>query len=132
MPATLRLAYREFVGSERALARQAAAYADLHLGFTLEAHPFALADLYHDMVVRGSARTDRYDLWLAVTDWLPEIMRDGLLLPLDDFLAASPPLDWPHGWPDSLRRLQTDAQGRVYGLPYHDGPEVLMYRADLF
>ena len=28
--------------------------------------------------------------------------------------------------------MQRDAKGSVYGLPYHDGPEIFHYRTDLF
>lgn len=128
----LRLAYREFVGFERALARQAAAYAERHPGFALAPRAFDVPALHREMVEEEGAGSGRYDLFLAVTDWLPELMRRGLLLPLSRYLDADPPDDWPDGWSTSMRGLQTDRDGRVYGLPYHDGPEVLMYRTDLF
>src|SRR5579859_7220967 len=128
----MRLAYREFVGFQRALDRQAAAYAMVPPGFTLDAQAFDVPGLYDEVVTRGGSRSDRYDLCLVVTDWLPELMRAGLLLPLNDYLNADPPAGWPAGWSESMRLLQTDSHGRIYGLAYHDGPEVLMYRTDLF
>src|SRR5439155_25466408 len=88
--------------------------------------------LYHTMVSERGTLSGRYDLFLAVTGWLPSLMRDGLVLCLDEYLRHSPPPDWPDGWPATLRALQQDRQGRVFGVPYHDGPEVFMYRTDLF
>ena len=74
-----------------------------------------------------------YDLMLALTDWLPDLMQRGGLRPIDDFLAADP----PEGWPSWLERLGVglaaqQLQASVFGMPYHDGPEILHYRTDLF
>lgn len=129
---TLNLVYRVFDGFDRAFARQADAYAAAHPGFVLDRESLPVPPLYARMVTEGGCRSGRYDLFLAITDWLPELMRDGLVAPLDDFLAADPPPDWPDGWPDSLLRLQRSEDGRVWALPYHNGPEVFMYRTDLF
>lgn len=130
--AHLNLVYRQFEGFERAFNRQAATYRahDPAFDLTLEAHD--VPPLYQKMIADRGCLTADHDLFLAVTDWLPELMRDGLVQPLDEYLAESPPPDWPAGWPESLLRLQRDGDGRVWGLPYHDGPEVLLYRADLF
>src|SRR5690606_31597922 len=42
-----------------------------------------------------------------------------------------PPEDYPQGWPYSLLELQRCGE-RILGLPFHDGPECLIYRKDLF
>lgn len=128
----LRLIYRRFDGFERAFGEQAAALQERVPGFELRLEALDVPPLYRRMVAERGCLGDGNDLFLAVTDWLPELMRDGLVAPLDDFLAQAPPVDWPQGWPPSLLGLQRDAEGRVWGLPYHDGPEVLMYRGDLF
>jgi multiple sugar transport system substrate-binding protein len=69
---------------------------------------------------------------LVLTDWLPELIKRGGLLQLNELLAADPPADWPHGWSESMLALQRDAAGGIYGIPYHDGPEIFHYRTDLF
>ena len=51
---------------------------------------------------------------------------------MSGFIEAGPPADWSDGWPHSLLELQRDDDGELYGLPYHDGPEMLIYRRDLF
>lgn len=128
----LNLIYRKFDGFQRAFAEQAAAFREIEPGFGLRLEAQDVPPLYRRMVAERGCLGDGYDLFLAVTDWLPELVRDELVTPLDDFLAESPPPDWPQGWPASLLGLQRDRQGRVWGMPYHDGPEVLMYRGDLF
>ena len=133
MPGTsLNLIYRVFDGFERALTAQAEAYRVDHPGFELRLESLDVPPLYERMIAHRGCLSGEYDLFLAVTDWFPELMRDGLVLPLDERLEADPPPGWPNAWPASLRGLQQDAEGRVYGLPYHDGPEVFMYRTDLF
>jgi multiple sugar transport system substrate-binding protein len=129
---TLRIKYRSFDGFERALAEQTAHFAALHPGVGFELSHAGPEELYAEMIERGGAQRGEYDLMLALTDWLPDLMRRGGLLPLDDRLASAPPADWPHGWSESVLGLQRDAQGRVYALPYHDGPEIFHYRTDLF
>jgi multiple sugar transport system substrate-binding protein len=39
--------------------------------------------------------------------------------------------DWPEGWPRSLREPLRQ-RGEFYCIPWHDGPECLIYRRDLF
>src|SRR5262249_40977394 len=43
----------------------------------------------------------------------------------------TPPEGYPQAWSDSLLRLQR-FEDRLLGLPYHDGPQCLIYRKDLF
>ncbi len=129
---TLRLISREFVGFERAFARQLADYRREHPDFEMDFEYLDVPRLFETMVDQRGALGDTQDLFLAVTDWLPQLMRDGLVLCLDDYLKADPPPDWPGGWPVTLRGLQQDVGGRTFGIPYHDGPEVFMYRTDLF
>lgn len=128
----IELIYREFVGFERALTRQLQAYREYHPEFNVQFEAHDVPELYDKMIAQGGALSGQYDLFLAVTDWLPELMRGGLITCLDDYLREDPPPDWPHGWTESVRSLQRDTAGRTYGIAYHDGPEVFMYRTDLF
>jgi multiple sugar transport system substrate-binding protein len=45
-------------------------------------------------------------------------------------MAAAPVADVPGGWSPSLTTMQRFAGG-FWGMPYHDGPECLVYRRDL-
>ena len=126
----LRLIYRIFDGFDRSFGEQVAAFRQARPEVTFELEALDVPPLHAGMIAGGGCRRGDYDLFLAVTDWLPELMRDGHLRPLDSFLAADPPPDWPDGWPATLRDLQTGPDGTIYGLPYHDGPEVFTLRAD--
>src|SRR5690606_1654692 len=53
------------------------------------------------------------------------------LFALDDFVQTAPPEDYPNIWSNSLTGLQ-NFNGNLYGLPFHDGPECLVLRKDLF
>lgn len=128
----LRLIYREFAGFDETFRRQGEAFAKSHPGFALHRTSLEVTALYDAMVTDRGCLTGDHDLFLCVTDWLPEAIRDRLVLPLDRFLAADPPPNWPDGWPSSLVDPLRNAAGTLWAIPYHDGPEVLMYRADLF
>ena len=128
----LRLISREFDAFAQAFTRHAEAFTAENPGVEIEREYLEIHAHYDKMVAGGGALTDEYDLFLCVTDWMPEAMAKGLLTPIDSFLAADPPPDYPHGWSPSMIGGQTDPEGRVYGLPFHDGPEMLLYRADLF
>ncbi len=129
---TLRIKYRTFDGFERALSAQAAHFTEQHPDMQFELSHAGPEELYTEMVEQSGASSGRYDLMLALTDWLPDLMRRGGLRPIDDYLAADPPEGWPGGWSASVLGLQRDAQGTTYALPYHDGPEIFHYRTDLF
>ena len=68
----------------------------------------------------------------AITDFMPEFIGGGYLEPLDSLIENDPPEGWPDDFPDSLLRYQKDADGKIYGLPWWDGPVMFYYRKDLF
>jgi len=119
---------REFVGFERALARQAAAFD----GPDLEVRMLDVASLERRVTKGDLASSGEADILLVNTDWLASCIADGLLVPLDDYLKEDPPPGWPDAWSPALLGAQSDAAGHVYGLPYHDGPVLLLYRTDLY
>lgn len=128
----LRLAYREFAGFENAFARQLESFTSSHPDIEVELVAYDVPDLYAELVEGTGCESGAWDLFLCNTDWLPALMSDGKLRALDPSLATSPPADWPDGWSPSLRGLQTNGDGTTYGLPYHDGPEMFIFRGDLF
>lgn len=128
---TLRVMYRSFDGFERALLAQAAAFAKLNPDVNFEFDHRDPETLHRIMVAENGVHSGDWDLMLTLTDWLPELMRDRGLLRLDPMLEVDPPEDWPHGWSDAMLKLQRDGHG-VYALPYHDGPDVMHHRTDLF
>jgi len=93
---------------------------------------FDVPALHAAMVDGDGCASGDWDLFLCVTDWLPSLVARDTLRELDPYLEQSPPPDWPRGWSESLLRQAADDRGRFHGIPYHDGPQMFMYRADLF
>lgn len=129
---TLNILYRIFDGFERAFAAQADSFHQLYPDVRFTITPIEPEKLYDVMIRDRAALSTAWDVVLLLTDWLPEMMKLGGLTRLNDYLAQNPPADWQEGWSPSLLELQRDAQGGIFALPYHDGPEMFMYRADLF
>ncbi|MFB6141167.1 MAG: sugar ABC transporter substrate-binding protein [Halosimplex sp.] len=130
MTTTLRFVGRPFDGFERALDRQMESFAeDRDVEFERDHRP--LPEIHEELIEGGGLDDGTYDLFLCLSDWLPAVAERGLLDPLDDRIDAAPPEDWPEGWAESMRDL-VQWDGRTYGVPYHDGPEIFHYREDLF
>ena len=120
---------RAFDGFERSFSTQLGALADLAARHEL----VEISELEARVVGDGSAVTSgEYDVLLLITDWLPKLVADGSLLALDDAFAERAPNGWPDAWVPALRELQTGEDGRSYGVAYHDGPIMCLYRTDLY
>lgn len=128
----LNLIYREFDGFRTALLRQFAAFRETHPEVDLHLDDAGTKALYARMFTQGALKAGEFDIFMCCTDWLAEAIEDGHIRCLDDYLATDPPPDWPGGWGSRMLGLQQDDAGRTFGIPYHDGPEVFMYRTDLF
>ncbi|MCK6579501.1 MAG: extracellular solute-binding protein [Anaerolineae bacterium] len=128
----LNLLYRTFDGFERSFAAQANSFRQAHGDAELNLVAIDPEKLYEHLVTERRALSADWDIVLVLTDWLPELLKIGGMTRLNDRLADAPPQDWPLGWSPSLLELQRDADGGIFALPYHDGPEMFMYRADLF
>ncbi|MGH9640454.1 MAG: extracellular solute-binding protein, partial [Bryobacteraceae bacterium] len=90
-----------------------------------------LHSLYKELFTGGGLRCGAWDLATLVTDWLPDAIAAGSIEDLSPYMAADPIPQWPEGWPRSIvEPLAFD--GRYYCIPWHDGPECLIYRRDLF
>ncbi len=127
----LRLASREQETFENAFAAHIADFRALHQDVEVTGTFRKIHDHFELMVEGEGCFDGSTDLLLCCTDWLPQVIARGGLTPLDPYLASNPPQDWPEGWHPAMRALNGDGQA-VYGLPWHDGPEVLHYRKDLF
>lgn len=128
----LNLIYRTFDGFARAFEQQAASFRQARPDVEFNLQPLDPEPLYERMVQQQGVMGSDWDIMLILTDWLPQLMKMGGLVRLNEYLEKSPPPDWAAGWSESLRGLQRDAAGGIYGMAYHDGPEMFMYRADLF
>lgn len=95
------------------------------LDLELDLVPLDLPELH------AAILTGRFDVAHVNTDWLAECWARGCLEDLSGRTRNDPPEDYPAGWPTSLLGLQTFPDG-LAGIPFHDGPECLIYRKDLF
>ncbi|MFN8594366.1 MAG: extracellular solute-binding protein [Thermomicrobiales bacterium] len=129
---TFRIAIRRFGPFESAIQKQWADFqrttgCPLHLAWeALDLNP-----LVASLFTRDGLRDGTWDMAFIVTDWLADAVAAGALLDLAPLMAVNPVPDYPHGWAPALTGMQQFGAA-IYGLPYHDGPECLIYRSDLF
>lgn len=129
---SFRVAVRKFDPFESAVRKQWEAFeANARTGLALDAQAFDLHPLIETLFTDEGLRRGDWDIGFLNTDWIASAGASGAVLDLAPFLRDAPPDDYPHGWSPSLLRLQ-EIGGHVLGLPYHDGPECLIYRKDLF
>lgn len=132
MPDTrLRIAVREFSDFENALAEQISLYRNLHPNIEFEAAPLDLDTLHSELFEKDGLRSGAWDIGYLSTDWLAEAVGDGILEELTPWLHRDPVPDWPQDWARSLVEPLYFGD-TLYSLPWHDGPECLIYRRDLF
>jgi multiple sugar transport system substrate-binding protein len=130
--AQLRIAVRKFPPFERAIKRQWITFeANEDTGFELEIIALDLDELTKALFDQNGLKNGRFDVAFINTDWVASACERGDLLDITEAIRKDPPRDYPHGWEDSMLRLQR-VGNFVAGLPYHNGPECLIYRRDLF
>lgn len=128
---TLRIAIRNYSDFENALTEQAKLFESARPGVRVELISTGIHELYHSAIAAGGLREGRCDLALLVTDWLAEALANGSLEDLHPWHARLPLPSWPDGWARSLVKPLIFAD-KLSSIPWHDGPECLVYRADLF
>ncbi len=129
---SLRIAIRKFGPFESAIERAWSAFEQqAQTGLRLETQSLDLHPLYATLFEQDDLRQGNVDIAFVVTDWFAMCQEKGVLLDLAPLINANPPDDYPDGWTNSLLGMQRFGS-QVIGLPYHDGPECLIYRKDLF
>lgn len=127
----LRIAFRDYADFEHALTEQARRFEEYMPGAHVEVVPLDIHELYDEAITLSGLRGGRYDLALLVTDWLAEGVEQDALEDLQTWHARAPLPDWPHGWARSLTKPLSFGE-KLSSIPWHDGPECLVYRSDLF
>ena len=128
---TLKLLLRDFADFESALGAEIDAFHREQPEIRVEARSVGIHELYDELFRQGGLRDGLWDLALLVTDWLAEAVEAGLLADLAPFQREQPLPDWPDGWARSI--TEPICFGEVVSsLPWHDGPECLIYRRDWF
>lgn len=127
----LRIAVRKFGPFEAAIRRQFDDFIRVDgVDATMSFDSLDLIPLTDALFDRGGLREGTYDIGFLNTDWLARGVEGGHLLDLAPMMQAMPAPDYPSGWCPSL--VSAPHLGpAVYGLPYHDGPQCLIYRTDL-
>ena len=128
---TLRIALRNYSDFQNALAEEARLFESLHPDVRVELISTGIHELHSSSIAAGGLRNGHFDLALLVTDWLAEALENGSLEDLDPWHQRAPLPDWPDGWARSLTRPLIFGE-KLSSIPWHDGPECLVYRADLF
>ncbi len=127
----LRIAVRRFGPFESAIAAQFADFVRARGDEAeLDAVAMDLNPLHESAIAKRGLATGEWDIAFLNTDWLGEAVANGLLEDLTPHLARAPIADFPDAWSPSLTGLQRFAGG-FWAMPYHDGPECLVYRKDL-
>ncbi|WP_460778616.1 ABC transporter substrate-binding protein [Microlunatus antarcticus] len=70
------------------------------------------------------------DLLVVPADWLPALAASGRIRGLTPYLEQTSPEGWPDAWSPSFHEGITWGDD-VYGLPFHDGPQLLFTRPSL-
>jgi len=97
----------------------------------LEAVPLELHPLYKAILNGEGLKGGTWDVSLINTDWIAEAFATNSVEDLTPYIQNNPPSDYPNGWSKSLLYKQ-QFNNKTIGLPFHDGPECLIYRKDLF
>ncbi|WP_111706438.1 ABC transporter substrate-binding protein [Lutibacter citreus] len=97
----------------------------------LEAVPLDLHPLYDTILKEDGLKNGTWDVSLINTDWITEAYASNSVENLSSYIAKEAPQDFPNGWSKSLLYKQ-EFEEKTVGLPFHDGPECLIYRKDLF
>ncbi len=131
MTQTLRIAVRAFGPFESAIRLQFADFVrTTGANAELEAVAMDLNPLHDATIGSGGLAAGAWDIAFLATDWLAEAQGAGALEDLTPHMARAPIADFPQAWNPSLTTMQRFAGG-FWGMPYHDGPECLVYRRDL-
>ncbi|MGI4866081.1 MAG: ABC transporter substrate-binding protein [Janthinobacterium lividum] len=131
-PLSFRIAVRQFGPFESAMAKLWAGFCqETGCQVAVEMVPMDLHELYASLLTDKGLLSGSWDVAHINTDWLPEAASSGALENLTPYIQQKPPADFPQGWSPSLLGMQQRGEA-ILGLPFHDGPECLIYRKDLF
>ncbi|WP_433831646.1 extracellular solute-binding protein [Flavobacterium anhuiense] len=128
----IRIAVRKFDPFESTLQKLWDAFCiENNIQVEAEMIPMELHDLYETTISKKGLKEGKWDIAHLNTDWIFDAVHEKAVQDLYTFIAENPPENYPYGWHKSLLHLQKLDNG-TFGLPFHDGPECLIYRKDLF
>lgn len=123
-----RFAVRKFEPFERSMQKIWESFC-VATGCKLEAEFIAmdLPELHHELITNEGLKNGNWDAAHLVTDWLLEAYTANAIADIKPALNKQELA----AWSNSLLDIQ-QFDGKLLGLPFHDGPECLIYRKDLF
>lgn len=128
----LRIAVRKFAPFESALKKLWENFCrETGCDLLLDAVPMDLPLLHRATLEEQGLKNGEWDIAHISSDWITEAYSSGSVENLLPYIGKSKPDQFPGGWPDSLLQMQC-VNNEICGLPFHDGPECLIYRKDLF
>ncbi|OHX66506.1 extracellular solute-binding protein [Flammeovirga pacifica] len=131
MKEKLRIAVRKFGPFESALQKIWSDFCSQRsCDVELEAVPLDLHPLYDTTLKNYGLKNGDWDIALMNTDWITEAFSTKSIIDLMPFIGNDPSVI-ETAWSPSLLGKQRFEKS-VVGLPFHNGPECLMYRTDLF
>ncbi|WP_298319479.1 sugar ABC transporter substrate-binding protein [uncultured Aquimarina sp.] len=127
-----RIAVRKFDAFESAIHKIWASFCkQKKCNLELEAIPLDLHPLYDTILKEEGLKNGTWDVSLINTDWITEAYVTNSVEDLTSYINKKAPQGFPEGWSHSLLYKQ-EFEGKIVGLPFHNGPECLIYRKDLF
>ena len=128
---TFRVAVRKFDAFESAIDKIWASFCkETGCDLKMEAVPFDLHPLYDTILKKEGLKNGNWDVALINTDWISKAYSTNSIEDLSPYIQQNAPDDFPGGWSRSLLYKQ-EFDGKTVALPFHDGPECLIYRKDL-
>ena len=85
--------------------------------------------LYGELIKNADEKFSKYDIVSCDLPWFGRLARDGIILPLDEFLSSDS-FDLSDFYPAAVSSARWN--GSQYGIPVQTAPEMLVYRQDLF
>lgn len=132
MDGKLRIAVRTFGPFQWALQKIWKSFcAETGCTLQLEMIDFDLHPLYDTILKNNGLSNGNWDIAHVNSDWISEAFLSGAVEDLSPYIAKNKPEDYPNAWASSLSGLQKFDEA-IAGFPFHDGPECLIYRKDLF
>ncbi|PWS28823.1 ABC transporter substrate-binding protein [Pedobacter yonginense] len=129
---TFKIAVRKFAPFETAMQKFWDKFCAISgCNLELEMVVMDLHELYDRTITKKGMASGDFDIAHINTDWIYEGYLNQDFEILNPYINKNKPDDFPRGWSKSLLSLQRFGW-EVVGLPFHDGPECLIYRKDLF
>ncbi|WP_282037198.1 ABC transporter substrate-binding protein [Saccharicrinis aurantiacus] len=130
MKEKLRIAVRKFGPFESAIDKIWADFCKQNnCDLELEAIPMDLHPLYDSTLKNDGLKNGEWDIALINTDWITEAYSSNAILDLVPFINNDSSID-TEAWSNSMLSKQS-FDNAFMGLPFHNGPECLIYRKDL-